>query len=435
MYGFTVLGSSGSLLIRLNAAATQLADSELQLITLDDYRERLVELKLAGNQEQDSQEVATSGRKFMIWSIPRSLTNNQLEALAREFFEDEFEASAVTISARCHPYAWIILVHSTLKQQQMAADFEAVLQAKWGLEINLALSKTRQQRIRMHGTNRDRIEQRESLSRPAGVLKEIMIPAKVIQDAIMEPAFLDMWIDAVYSRMGPRLVTDIVAAVEQRVEELVAARVEAALQIKMVEFSTQVLQKIYNTIDSAVDVSITRALEARVMAQDNEEDDFEDFQHLLDRVPRPEPPPPGVYEEAPAAAPVSPAKAAKVLISPVSPLDIGGPQETTKQMDGDPAPIEEDTVSKKRTQDVLQEMAEGAAEDAAPKVIRELSGSTRFRPTATAPASPVPTNTTAPTPESMRAPTGSAQRPSKENAGIRAWLQPASATEGGSTPE
>ena len=274
VYGFTVLGASGSLLMRLNAAAAELKASDMELVTTDDYRERLVCLKLAGNQQQDSQEAATSGRKYMIWSIPRSLVNTDLEAVAQTYFEGIFVESQVTVSAQCHPYAWFILSSATADSQQKAADFEAVLQARWGLEISLALSKTRQQRIRMNAANRDRIDQRESLNRPEGVLKEIMIPAKVIQDALMESAFLELFVDQFYSIIGPKIVLDIVAAIEERVEKLVAERVEAALDIKMEAFSANVLAKVFNTIDSAVDVSISRALESRTMGGDSEGDDL-----------------------------------------------------------------------------------------------------------------------------------------------------------------
>ena len=66
IYGFTVLGSFGSLMMRINAAATQLKDMELELITFDDYRDRLVNLKLAGNQEMATTEALTYDRKFML---------------------------------------------------------------------------------------------------------------------------------------------------------------------------------------------------------------------------------------------------------------------------------------------------------------------------------------------------------------------------------
>ena len=202
VYGFTVLGSSGSLVMRINSAESLLKDQDLELITLDDYRDRLVNLKLAGNQQVDTQEALTSGRKFMLWNIPRALNNTDLAIVAQEFFGDTFVESEVTTSAQCHPYGWFVLNAATNELQQQAADFEAVLQAKWGVEITLAMSKTRQQRIRMNATGRERMEQRDSLNKPAGVLKEIMIPAKVIQDAVMESAFLDLWVDQVYTRLA-----------------------------------------------------------------------------------------------------------------------------------------------------------------------------------------------------------------------------------------
>jgi hypothetical protein len=73
IYGFTVLGSSGSLLIRLNAVSSELADMDMQLVTTDDYRERLAALKISGNQEVDAQEALLAGRKFMLWNVSMCL--------------------------------------------------------------------------------------------------------------------------------------------------------------------------------------------------------------------------------------------------------------------------------------------------------------------------------------------------------------------------
>jgi hypothetical protein len=382
VYGFTVLGSSGSLVMRINSAAALLKDQDLEMITLDDYRDRLVNLKLAGNQQVDTQEALTSGRKFMLWNIPRTLNNPDLAIVAQEFFGDTFVESEITTSAQCHPYGWFILNAATNELQQHAADFEAVLQAKWGMEITLAMSKTRQQRIRMNATGRERMEQRDSLNKPAGVLKEIMIPAKVIQDAVMESAFLDLWVDQIYTRLGPRIVVDLVAAVEQRVEQMVAERLEAALNIKMEQFSTQVLQKVFSTIDSAVDISISRALEARVICMNGSDDcdqSEEGLMDLLDSVvipPVKPDPPTTALKPANTSAPAPPSPTPlTTLVSPLSPLD----PNYTPPATGNAAPAAgvvqkgEETTKGKRTLGELNSAIDSTVDEVAPKLIRVLA--------------------------------------------------------------
>jgi hypothetical protein len=274
MYGFTILGCSESLLIRINAAEQVLAESDLTLCTMDDYRERMVAMRLAGNQEMDAQEALTSGRKFMLWNTPRALDDDKLRTVATEYFGEALVESRITASNRMHLYGWIILKNASEEMQQRAADFEVVLQSMFP-GVALALSKSREQRIRVRSAQHEQMEQKEALSRPPGQLKEIYVPAKYIQDAIMEPAFLEMWVDAIYERLGQRLVTDIVASIEGRVEQLIAARVEEATNKRLDQFEKDILAKVYRTIDSSLDVCLSRNLEAYVLSLANPSSELE----------------------------------------------------------------------------------------------------------------------------------------------------------------
>lgn len=269
VFGFCILAYTNSLAIRLANAHSDLRDLGLEQITLSDYRERLEEANAAGNQELDEAEAATSGRKYMIWAIPFTCTTEHMSNLAQEYFGELFESCVVTISAQLHPYAWIILTENTHDARMKACDFEPVLQSKWGAGVSLAASKTRQDRIRMASAHRDKLDQRDGLNAPKGQLKEIIVPKKAIQDALLEPAFMDIWVDSLYSRIGPKLAADVslnvTAAIEVKVQEMVNARVESEMAVKMADFSAQVVDKVLKTIDAAVDFAMTRALEARVL--------------------------------------------------------------------------------------------------------------------------------------------------------------------------
>ena len=109
---------------------------------------------------------------------------------------------------------------------------------------------------------------------------------------------------------------------------MVAERLEAALNIKMEQFSTQVLQKVFSTIDSAVDISISRALEARVICMNGSDDcdqSEEGLMDLLDSVvipPVKPDPPTTALKPANTSAPAPPLPTPlTTLVSPLSPLD------------------------------------------------------------------------------------------------------------------
>jgi hypothetical protein len=263
IFGFTILGSSPSLNLRITAASEELAEHGLLSVTMDDYREKALAARDTGNQELDAVEALTAGRKFMLWGIPRDLTTDTLAGAAKEFFGDAFETCEITLSQRCHPYGWVVLNTAEDSARDKAADFEAVAQSLWGHTVNLALSKTRQQRIRMAAAHRDRMDQHDALNRPSGILKEILIPAKQIQDAIMEGAFLDLWIDAMYTRLGPRLIEDLGAAIGEKVKDMVEERVQHELSKRLADFEHDVIRRVLATIDSAVDFSLDRAVQAR----------------------------------------------------------------------------------------------------------------------------------------------------------------------------
>ena len=263
VYGFVILGISEMLKVRLFNAAEELKVVGLDLCTLSEYKERYLLAKDAGNQENDNQEALTAGRKYMIWNIPRTLTHKSLSSCCAEYFGDEFEICAVTLSAACHPYGWFITCSRSEATQQLATDFEAVLQSRYGLEISLALSKTRQQRIRMNASHRDRLEQDQALNPGPGQLKQIIVPKKVIQDALLEGAFMDLLVDAMYSRLGPRLVSDLAQAIEDRVQRMVAERIELEMNKRLRDYDLIIVQKVMETIDSAVDFSLEAAIQAR----------------------------------------------------------------------------------------------------------------------------------------------------------------------------
>lgn len=282
VFGYIILGASDSILMRLNAASDDLRQESLELVTLDEYKERLLLAAQAGNQQLDAEEARTEGRKYMLWHIPRAMTAVELEATAVEFFGALYESSAVTMSAQLHPYAWMILTSTSHETMQAAADFEAVLQSKWGPDISVGLSKTRQQRIRMNDAAKARLEQKDGLEKPAGVLKEILIPKKLIQDAVMEGAFLDLWVDALYSRFGKRMVTDLSNSIEVKVKKMIDVQVEQIFETKMLAYSAKVLDKITKTIDSAVDFAIARCIEARQIRVEVETEFAEDDDMLYD---------------------------------------------------------------------------------------------------------------------------------------------------------
>lgn len=294
IHGYVVLSCYGSLETRIRAAHDQLKDLDLEAVTMDDYRERLIAMRATGNQEVDAEEAKHLDRKYMVWKIPDSLTQPVLELHAKDFFGSLYESCTVTISAAMHKYAWFILTDASMSTQLKAADFEAVLQSKFGYTISLALSKTRRQRIRMNAAARDRMDQDAAL-RTTG-LKEIHIPPKVIQDALMETAFLDMWIDSVHNRLLPRLVNDMMHSIEKRVQELVDERLSAAVDKRLAEFEETTRQKILRTIDSAIDTSLHRALDAQLinMGQSPPEAGIEEMIEDLD-IPQdfssPAPPP------------------------------------------------------------------------------------------------------------------------------------------------
>jgi hypothetical protein len=268
VHGYTVLGCSDSIAIKLNAATEQLATHDMKLVTMDEYREMAVEAREAGNQVLDSQEANSLGRKVMLWDVPRTLTPEMLHEVATAYFGELYESSNVTVSRNCYPYGWIIFTDAVLendKARDLIADFEAVAQSRWSASIHLAMSKTRVQRVRMRAVQRDRLDQRDALQRPAGQLKEIMVDPKMIQGAIMEEAFFDLWVDALYTKIGPRLVKDIVQALGDKVQALVEERVQEELGKKLEELSLKVIAKVYQTIDSAVDFSLSRAIEARAV--------------------------------------------------------------------------------------------------------------------------------------------------------------------------
>ena len=103
----------------------------LTIDTMDGYRERMVALKLTGNQQIDEEEARMMGRKYMVWNIPRAATNEKLGRMAKAFFGSDFESSTVTMSKKLHPYAWFILKSAEGSLQHKAAGFEDVLQSVW----------------------------------------------------------------------------------------------------------------------------------------------------------------------------------------------------------------------------------------------------------------------------------------------------------------
>jgi hypothetical protein len=268
VHGFMILGCSDAISLRINSAADQLESIDMKLVTMDHYREMAIAAKEAGNQVMDDAEAGTIGRKFMLWGTPRNLTAEKLRMLAENYFGDEFEDCDVAISRACHPYAWVIVKGDCEKDDKLrlqVADFEAVAQSAWNCAVHLALSKSRQSRIRMKAQHRDRMDQRDALQKPAGQLKEILIDPKLVQNALLDAAFMDIWVDALYSRIGKRLVADIAGEIESRVQALVEARLEIELGKKFQEFEQNFLQKVLSTIDSAVDFSMERAIEARAL--------------------------------------------------------------------------------------------------------------------------------------------------------------------------
>jgi hypothetical protein len=268
VHGYMILGCSDAISLRINAAADHLESIDMKLVTMDHYRELAIAAKEAGNQVLDDAEAGTIGRKFMLWGTPRNLTAEKLRMLAADYFGDEFEDCDVAVSRACHPYAWVVVKGDCEKDDKLrlqVADFEAVAQSAWSCAVHLALSKSRQARIRMKAQHRDRMDQRDALHKPAGQLKEILIDPKLVQDALLDAPFMDIWVDALYSRIGKRLITDIAGEIESRVQALVEARLEIELGKKFQEFEQNFLQKVLATIDSAVDFSMERAIEARAL--------------------------------------------------------------------------------------------------------------------------------------------------------------------------
>jgi hypothetical protein len=268
VHGFVILGCSDAISLRINAAADHLESIDMKLVTMDHYRDLAIAAKEAGNQVLDDAEAGSLGRKFMLWGTPRNLTADKLRKLAEDYFGDEFDDCDVAISRACHPYAWVIIKGDCEKDEKlrlMVADFEAVVQSAWSCAVHLAMSKSRQARIRMKAQHRDRMDQRDALQKPAGQLKEILIDPKLVQNTLLDAAFMDLWVDALYSRIGQRLVSDIAGEIESRVQALVEARLEIELGKKFREFEQDFLQKVLSTIDSAVDFSMERAIEARAL--------------------------------------------------------------------------------------------------------------------------------------------------------------------------
>jgi hypothetical protein len=184
-------------------------------------------------------------------------------------------------------------------------------------------------------------------------------------------------VDAVYSRLSTRLSTGIVTAIEDRVEQMVVARVEAALELKMEEFSTQVTRKVLSTIDSAVDISFSRAIEARAITMAGAEDSEWAADGLLNLFDGAHVPPtlfaPNTASKPASkptpAVPSSPKQKA-TLISPLSPLE---------QTEGTAAEAEAGTTmdctlpTNKRSMGDLIEEVDAAVNEAAPKLIRVLA--------------------------------------------------------------
>jgi hypothetical protein len=80
------------------------------------------------------------------------------------------------------------------------------------------------------------------------------------------------------------LVTDIVAALEDIVQNLVEERLQLELGKKLIEFESKIIEKVLKTIDSAVDFSLARAIEARTieMAWNNDEGEDLHFDDLAE---------------------------------------------------------------------------------------------------------------------------------------------------------
>jgi len=291
VHGYMILGCSDAISFRINAIAEQLKDIDMELVTMDSYRERAIAAKEAGNQVLDTAESASLGRKVMFWEVPRTLTAEMLQKVGAEYFGDDYESSDVTISRACHPYAWIVfsrLVESDDNFRIKVADFEAVAQSLWSPTICMAMSKTRQQRIRMKAAQRDRLDQRDAMQ--GGQLKEILVDPKLIQGALMEEAFMDIWIDALYTKIAPRLIEDLAAALDQKVQAMVEERLQLELGKRLVSFEKDVIARVLATIDSAVDFSLERAIEARSIellgGQVGPELDVSDFDSFHDSLER-----------------------------------------------------------------------------------------------------------------------------------------------------
>jgi hypothetical protein len=142
----------------------------------------------------------------------------------------------------------------------------------------------------MKANQRDRLDQRDAMQRPAGQLKEILVDPKWIQNALMEEAFMDIWVDALYTKIGPRLIADLAAALEEKVQALVEERLQLELGKRLADFESKVIAKILSTIDSAVDFSLDRAIEARTiellggqMGPDLECSGIEEFEDALEK--------------------------------------------------------------------------------------------------------------------------------------------------------
>jgi hypothetical protein len=132
VFGYQVIALHPNFQQRLNVISPLLADMGLELITMYEYRERLMALKAAGNQEDDSLENVTEGRKMMVWGLPRQVSEGEFNSLCKTYLGSALEAAVVTASRKNWPYGWFVMDSSEQDRITRACLLEVEMQRKWG---------------------------------------------------------------------------------------------------------------------------------------------------------------------------------------------------------------------------------------------------------------------------------------------------------------
>ena len=261
VFGYQLITRGTSVQQRINSVSHQLRDMGITLCTMGEYKEMLMALKDSGNQEDDDAESLTEGRKSMVWGIPRNITPTMFEDLCRKFLGPCLESFKVTISRKNFPYAWLVVDQPTKDRIDRLAALEIQMQKVWGPEVYMALSRTRQQRIRYFDQLRSRKEAAQQMqsakASPPGTLRVIDFPKEVMQSAMLEEAFMGHLVDSMCHRMIPLVVAGVteglLKALEPRIEQIISSR----LDLMLARMETALLR----TVDSSIDCSLFTALE------------------------------------------------------------------------------------------------------------------------------------------------------------------------------